>query len=215
MYLCHLTTLFAWTFDSRYDASGTDLLATASSDSTVKVWDASSGMLRSTLRGGSGHTIISCDISGSIVVGAGSDKTCRVWNLRTERMVSHPNFCVVAYYVVIVRWKRVKLTHAFSPYPEQLHQLVGHAHKITCVRLFGGERAVLTASADRSLKVWDISAKTYRQTTTLRHGSTCNCIDVWSDSFTAVSGHMDGGLRFWDLRTGDRTTDVCGKTQTV
>jgi WD40 repeat protein len=63
-------------------------VATASSDSTVKVWDASSGMLRSTLRGGSGHTIISCDISGGLVVGGGSDKTCRVWNLRTERMVS-------------------------------------------------------------------------------------------------------------------------------
>ncbi len=94
----------------------------------------------------------------------------------------------------------------------QLHQLVGHAHKITCVRMFGGERAVLTASADRSLKVWDISAKTYRQTTTLRHGSTCNCVDVWTDAFTAVSGHMDGGLRFWDMRTGDRTADVAGKT---
>jgi WD40 repeat protein len=71
----------------RYDAAGADLVATASSDCTVKVWDAASGMLRATLRGGSGHTIISCDISRGIVVGAGSDKTCRVWNVRTERMV--------------------------------------------------------------------------------------------------------------------------------
>ena len=71
----------------RYDGSGTDLVATGGVDSTVKVWDTSSGALRATLRGGSSNAIISCDISHGVVVGAGSDKTCRVWNLRTQRMV--------------------------------------------------------------------------------------------------------------------------------
>ena len=66
----------------------------------------------------------------------------------------------------------------------------------------------MTGSADRSLKIWDISRSTYRQTTTLRHSSTSYCVDVASDSFTTVSGHMDGGLRFWDARTGERTTDI-------
>ena len=72
----------------RYDAEGTDLIATGSSDSTVKVWEGSSGTLKATLRGGSGNSIICCDISNGVIVGAGTDKTCRVWNLRTERMVS-------------------------------------------------------------------------------------------------------------------------------
>jgi autophagy-related protein 16-1 len=90
----------------------------------------------------------------------------------------------------------------------QIHQLVGHSNKVTCVRLFGGGKAVLTGSADRSMKIWDISRNTYRQTTTLRHSSTCQTIDVASDSFTTVSGHLDGGLRFWDVRTGDRSADM-------
>lgn len=76
----------------KYDQAGTDLVATCSSDSTVKVWDTNSGTVRATLRGTSGHAIIGCDISGSLVVGAGSDKTCKVWNLRTERMVSDACF---------------------------------------------------------------------------------------------------------------------------
>mmetsp|Transcript_17750 Transcript_17750/g.20446 ORF Transcript_17750/g.20446 Transcript_17750/m.20446 type:complete len:185 (+) Transcript_17750:488-1042(+) len=58
------------------------------------------------------------------------------------------------------------------------------------------------------MKLWDISRKTYRQTTTLRYSSTCYSIDVASDSFSTVSGHMDGGLRFWDVRTGERTGDL-------
>jgi autophagy-related protein 16 len=67
---------------------------------------------------------------------------------------------------------------------------------------------VLTGSADRSMKVWDIHRSTYRQTTTLRHSSTAYSVDIGSDAFTAVSGHMDGGIRFWDVRTGERTADI-------
>jgi WD40 repeat protein len=63
-------------------------VATGSSDSTVKVWDGAQGTLQATLRGGNGNVIIACDISNGIVVGGGTDKTCRVWNARTERMVS-------------------------------------------------------------------------------------------------------------------------------
>jgi len=91
----------------------------------------------------------------------------------------------------------------------QIHHLVGHAHKVTCVRFVGSaEKGVITGSADRSLKIWDISRKTYRQTVTLRHSSTSNCVDVGSDTVSAVSGHLDGGLRFWDLRSGERTADI-------
>jgi autophagy-related protein 16-1 len=79
------------------------------------------------------------------------------------------------------------------------------------VRLFGVNKpTVLTGSIDHTLKVWDISRKTYRQEMTLRHNSTSTCVDVASDSTTIVSGHMDGGLRFWDLRSGERTTDASG-----
>lgn len=80
----------------RYDTSGTDLVATASSDSTVKVWETGSGSVRATLRGTAGHSIIACDILGGLVVGGGSDKTCRIWNLRTQRMVGLSSFCKIA-----------------------------------------------------------------------------------------------------------------------
>jgi WD40 repeat protein len=71
----------------RYDHTGPNLIATASSDSTVKVWDTVSGQLRGTFRGSTGHSIICCDVASPLVVGGGSDKTCRVWNLTNERMV--------------------------------------------------------------------------------------------------------------------------------
>lgn len=159
----------------RYDSTGTDLVATGSADSTVKIWDTNTGQQRAILRGASGHPMLGLDIGRGLVVGCGSDKTCRVWNLRTQRMI---------------------------------HQLVGHAHKITCARLFHNEKEIVTASADRSLKIWDISRNVYRHGATMRHSSTSNCLDVSSDAQTVVSGHMDGGMRFWDVRSGDRTADI-------
>ena len=98
----------------RYDGAGADLLATGGADSTVQIWDNANGILNTTLRGGSSNSIISCDISNGVVVGGGSDKTCRVWNLRTGRMVctffvlfystfgsptySHPHFFTNSYH---------------------------------------------------------------------------------------------------------------------
>lgn len=165
----------------RYDDSNPNLLATSGCDGTVKVWESITGSVRATLRGSNGHPILACDIAGGLVAGGGTDKTCRIWNLQTERMI---------------------------------HHLVGHQHKITCVRFVNAGKGVITGSADRSLKCWDISRKTYRQTVTLRHSSTSSCVDVACDSLTAVSGHMDGGIRFWDLQTGERTADISGTALT-
>jgi WD40 repeat protein len=72
----------------RYDSSGSDLVATASEDSTVKLWDTGNGTLKGTFKGSSsGNTILGLDIVGGVIAGGGTDKMCRVWNTRTERMV--------------------------------------------------------------------------------------------------------------------------------
>jgi autophagy-related protein 16 len=90
-----------------------------------------------------------------------------------------------------------------------VHQLVGHSQRVTAVRLLkGNAQAVLTASADRSMKVWDISRHTYRQSVTLKNSSSANCLDVSYDGVTAVAGHLDGGVRFFDIRSSERTGEV-------
>jgi len=152
------------------------MLATGGSvDGTVKIWNTSTGALRSTLKGGSSNAIISLDITGNLVAGGGSDKTCRIWNHNTNRMV---------------------------------HHLVGHGNKITGVKFLEGERGIITASADRRMKVWDISKQTYRQTSTMHLHSTANSIDVGIDSSTVVSGHVDGSIQLWDARSGKQSSEI-------
>jgi autophagy-related protein 16 len=143
----------------RYDGTNLNRVATASSDATVRVFDTSNGQLEATFSAGGRLPLIGVDIGGDIVCGCGADKTCRVWQQQTKRMI---------------------------------HQLAGHSQKITCVRLFPCHKYIITGSADRSMRLWDISRHIYTQTTTFRHSSTSNCIDVSSETNSAVSGHLDG-----------------------
>lgn len=160
-----------------YDGTNLNLVATASSDATIRVWDTSNGQLQSTFSAGGGSLpMTGVDISGGIVTACGADKTCRVWQYNTRRLI---------------------------------HQLAGHSQKITCVKLFPGEKHIVTGSADRSIRIWDISRHIYTQTVTFRHSSTSNCCDVaMMDTQPVITGHLDGGVRFWDVRSGSEVLDI-------
>lgn len=149
--------------------------SSSSKSATVKIWDTKSGTLKYTLRGNS--IFLDVDIGHGLVVASSTDKTCRVWSLKTQRMI---------------------------------HHLVGHAQRVNCIRLnpLDSGKSVITASADRSMKVWNIARNTYYQNLTLRHGSTALGMDFSSASNTLTSCHVDGGLRFWDLRSGERTAEI-------
>lgn len=177
----------------RYSPSENQLIATCS-DSNICVMSTSitgttapSGpvpqqpLKTKTFRGPTNQVMLSLDISSKseLIAGASSDKTCRIWNLRNERLV---------------------------------HQLVGHHQKVTAVKFLydGGSHQksmIVTSSADRSIKVWDISRSTYRQNITMRHGATAQCLDT-SFSNDIVSGHADGGVRFWDYRSNECIGDI-------
>jgi WD40 repeat protein len=82
--------------------------------------------------------------------------------------------------------------------------LVGHSGNVYAVKLLGSDgRSVLTGAADRTVRVWDVGRASCKQV--LRSGSTCNGLDVSVDGHLPVSAHQDGGLRLWDLRSGNPT----------
>lgn len=100
----------------------------------------------------------------------------------------------------------------------KIHQLVGHGSKVTCLRFSSDAKSIWTGSSDRSIQVWDISRSTYRQRFTLRNESAVFSLDVsssdntWSNSM-AVSGHLDGGIRFWDCRSSSGSSSSCNSTK--
>jgi Autophagy protein 16 (ATG16)/WD domain, G-beta repeat len=152
--------------DVVYSDSGA-LLATASDDGSVKLFDSSSGQQRSKLAagGGAGISMLSAALRGDLVAAGCSDACARVWNYSSGRAIAHltghqQRVCCVAFW--------------------------GGAAGGT------GARHLLTGSHDCSLKLWDLEKQWNTSPQLMRAQSKVNAMDV-SGGAVLVSGHFDGG----------------------
>lgn len=65
-----------------------------------------------------------------------------------------------------------------------------------------------SGGTDRCIKLWDLNRGFNRGT--FLFTSTCNSLRYLLDGAALVSGHWDGALRFWDLRSGRVAHEVTG-----
>jgi len=77
--------------------------------------------------------------------------------------------------------------------------LTGHEWEVNDVAVVDGQR-IVSASADRTLKVWNLTTGQVEQTLT-SHESSVNSVAV-VDGQRIVSASFDRTLKVWDLTTG-------------
>jgi WD40 repeat protein len=78
--------------------------------------------------------------------------------------------------------------------------LTGHSGKVFAVQWASDGRTLLSAGADRAVKLWDtVSGRCVRSVTT---PSIVNGAVLSGDGLVVATAHQDGGVRLWDVRTG-------------
>jgi hypothetical protein len=83
-----------------------------------------------------------------------------------------------------------------------VHTLEGHSRGVTGVAVSPCGRRAVSASADKTLKVWDLG--TGRELRTLNgHSSWVRGVAVSPDGRRAISASTDRTLKVWDLETGE------------
>ncbi|MDI1484564.1 AAA family ATPase [Polyangium sp. y55x31] len=92
--------------------------------------------------------------------------------------------------------------------------LEGHAAKVNAVAVTRDGRLALSASDDRTVRVWDLDAGQALFVLT-GHVSPIRGLAVSADGRTAVSGAADGALFVWDLGTARVTRQLRGHTGAV
>ncbi|KAL0578655.1 Lissencephaly-1 [Marasmius crinis-equi] len=157
------------------------MLATASEDCTIKIWDWETGQFERTL---TGHTrdvkCLDFHPKGTHLVSASSDLTLRLWE--TEL------------------WER----RGYSG--QTMH---GHDHTISSARFLNSGDYIVSASRDRTIKVWEVATK-FCIRTIAAHDDWVRSVTPSTDDRLLVSCSNDHMARVWEYKTGQMKAELRG-----
>ncbi|VVC30293.1 Six-bladed beta-propeller, TolB-like,WD40-repeat-containing domain,Bromodomain,WD40 repeat, conserved [Cinara cedri] len=209
--LGHLTAVYCVCFDTsgRFIATGAD-------DYLVKLWEANTGRLLSTLRGASAEiTDIAINTQATLIAAGSMDKVLRVWCLQTSRPIAHVvahasmivtvNFCPQTFsglgYIAststdgsVVFWpfRSSNGNTTFEPnltvYNERMRP--GSA-KILCGAFSAGGVMFATGSADHNVRVYKMTPPTPDASSPVRLME----VEAHSDTVDSIQW-AHSGLRF-------------------
>ena len=92
--------------------------------------------------------------------------------------------------------------------------LSGHKDSVNAVVVMGDGQRAVSASADGTLKVWDLASGAELHTLN-GHADLVLAVAVTGDGQRAVSASADGTLKVWDLATGVELHTLSGHTSLV
>src|SRR5262249_17085946 len=110
-------------------------------------------------------------------------------------------------------WLR-PLTASLTPSGPLRRTLTGHSDDIAAVGLSADGRIAVTASLDKTLKVWNTQSGTEIRTLA-GHTGPIRSLALTPDAKRAVSGSDDGTARVWDLETGQQLAVLAEPTVRV
>ncbi|MBW4493970.1 MAG: WD40 repeat domain-containing protein [Oscillatoria princeps RMCB-10] len=111
-------------------------------------------------------------------------------------------------------WLRLLTPSLTPPGGAPVSTLTGHTGSVNAVALTPDGKTAVSASNDRTLKVWDLRSGELKSTLT-GHTDMVRAVAVTPDGKTAVSASSDNTLKVWDLLSGESKSTLTGHTDEV
>ncbi|GFP54349.1 vegetative incompatibility protein HET-E-1 [Trichoderma asperellum] len=190
--------------NGRYVASGSD-------DGTIKIWDATTGTERQTLKGHSSSVrAVAFSGNGRYIASGSDDKTIKIWDATTgtERQTLRGHSSSVnsvafsgdgCYITSGSDNKTIKIWDATTGTERQT--LRGHSSSVNSVAFSGDGRYIASGSDDKTIKIWDATTGTERQTLK-GHSDSVRAVAFSGDGRYIASGSDDKTIKIWDATTG-------------
>jgi WD40 repeat protein len=195
------------------------MIATASADSTVKLWSENGKQQRTLTGHTAGVNSVVWSPDGQTIATASADKTVKLWSLDgkllhilighkagVNSVVWSPDGQTIA---TASADKTIKL---WSVDGKELRTLTGHKTGVDSVSFSPDSKTIATASADKTVKLWSVDGKELRTLTGYKAG-------VYSVNFspngkTIASADADNTIKLWSLDGKERQT-LKGHTKPV
>jgi len=187
------------------------LLASASTDKTVRLWDAMTGASRGTLEGHSDSAIaIAFSPDGQLLASASTDKTVRLWETATGASCSTLEGHLGWVWAVVFSPNGQLLASTSADNTVRLWNvttgmlrstLKGHSGLVHTVAFSPDGQLLASASAENIVRLWDVT--TGVPYSTLEGHSLCvNEVAFSPDGRLLASASTDKTVRLWDAITG-------------
>jgi WD40 repeat protein len=189
-------------------------IVSASSDGTVKMWDAESGREFRTFFGHTSRVLsVAFSPDGRRIVSASSDKTVKVWDTERGKEVrtlqGHTNNVTSAAYSSDGRHivstsldKTVKVWDSESG--RELYTLTGHTEYVKSAAFSPDGQRIISASDDKTLKLWDASDQGSASGRLLRTLSDTSWVEsaAFSPDGQCIVSASGSTVKVWDVESG-------------
>ena len=200
------------------------MLASASWDQTVRLWNVNTGRLLHTL---TGHTneVLSVTFSpdGQTLASASWDGTIRLWNPNNGKLkiTLTGNAGGVASVVFSPDGRTLASGNADRTIRlwntrtwKQEETLKGHTDVVEVVAFSPDGKTLISGSRDTTIRLWNPQNGKAKSTLT-EHTAPVNTLALSPDGKTFASGGRDRTIRLWDTQTGKHKTTLAADTDGV
>ena len=214
--LGHTASVLCLQFDERPEH---DLVVSGGSDCRVILWKFSTGQMIKEIEKAHSESVLNLRFDDRYLVTCSKDKSIKVWNRRemlptddtypsstTKSGARFPEY-------IINMQQHVENQHLhFTPLrPYNLVMtLEGHGAAVNAIQIFDGQ--IVSASGDRSVKVWDVRTGACIRTFQ-GHSKGIACVQF--DGRRIVSGSSDETVRIFDRATGAEVACLQGHSNLV
>ncbi|OAQ74440.1 Vegetative incompatibility protein HET-E-1 [Purpureocillium lilacinum] len=186
-------------------------LASASHDSTVRLWDPDTGAHKQTLKGHSDRvTAVAFSPDGKTLASVSHDSTVRLWDPATGAHKQTLEGYIAWFWAVAFSPDGKTVASASGDNTVRLwdmatggHQqmLKGHSGSVWAVAFSPDGKTLASVSFDETVRLWDAATGAHQQTLK-GHSDSVKAVAFSPDGKTVASASDDKTVRLWDAATG-------------
>ena len=178
------------------------IIASASSDKTIRIWGRYTGELKRILNGHT-DTVLSVAFSpdGKNLVSGSADKTIRIWNLNNPKQSQILTGHLGAVTTVAItpdgktlisgsRDSTIKLWDFYTG--KLISTITGHSTAVECIALTSGGRILASSGSNSTIKLWNLATGELLQTL-----AGCSPVVFTPDGKTLITGGKGGSIKIW------------------